>query len=265
MPRVSYHWRMPSLLITIAQAGSAPTTTANFEAIRKLFVQSFDFFTIVLLIGSVAAGAVIVRCILEIRSKVILPKEPEERIRELIAEGRVEELEGYVSRDPAFVSRVVKAALDAPRTDKVAMRDAAELAASEQSSSWFRKVEPLNVIGNLGPLLGLAGTVWGMVLAFSVLGEKGGQADPAALSEGIAKALFHTLLGLMLAVPALTVFGFYRQTVDRLCTRAMIVSAELVESLLTKIDASGNAVRTSRFTPAASLPKLEPAASGAER
>ncbi|MFN0011001.1 MAG: MotA/TolQ/ExbB proton channel family protein, partial [Phycisphaerales bacterium] len=95
----------------------------------------------------------------------------------------------------------------------------------------FRKIEPLNIIGNLGPLLGLAGTVWGMVIAFAALGQAGGQANPAVLSVGISKALFHTLLGLMLAVPALTVFGFYRSIVDKLCNRAMAISAELVELL----------------------------------
>ena len=49
------------------------------------------------------------------------------------------------------------------------------------------------------------------------------------LSAGIAKALFHTLLGLLLAVPALTFYGFYRQRLDRLCTRSLIVSSELVD------------------------------------
>jgi len=125
---------------------------------------------------------------------------------------------------------VVRAALRAPR-DRTAMRDAAELAASEQISHWFRKIEPLNVIGNLGPLIGLAGTVWGMVLAFSTLGQAGGQAYAGELAGGISKALFHTLLGLMLAIPCLVVFGYYRTIVDRHCNRAMVVCSELVESI----------------------------------
>lgn len=130
-----------------------------------------------------------------------------------------------------MVSKIVRAAINVPVSDKNALREAAELAASEESGRWFRKLEPLNVIGNLGPLLGLAGTVWGMIIAFAALGESGGQANPAVLSLGISKALFHTLLGLMLAVPCLTVFGFYRQIVDRLCTRAMVQGADLVELL----------------------------------
>jgi len=197
----------------------------------ELFLQSFDAFTVLLLLGSIVAVAVIFRCVMEVRSANILPVESERRIRQLLRDGKLEELESFVERDGAFVSKVVHAALSSPGTSPTSARDAAELAASEQCAGWFRKIDPLSVIGNLGPLLGLAGTVWGMIYAFTSLGQTGGQASAAALSAGIAKALFHTLLGLMLAVPSLAVYGVYRSRVDQLCNRALIISAELVEML----------------------------------
>lgn len=219
---------------TTTPPAAASAQPAAGITLQDLFLQSFDLFTILLVIGSVAAVAIIVRCVLEIRKGVVLPEASERRIRQLIRDQKWNELGSFVQTDGAFVSKVVKAALDAPggaQGDKGAMREAAELAASEQAANWFRKIEPLNIVGNLGPLLGLAGTVWGMIIAFAALGQSGGQANPATLSIGISKALFHTLLGLMLAVPALTVFGFYRTIVDRLCTRAMAISSELVEML----------------------------------
>ena len=66
---------------------------------------------------------------------------------------------------------------------------------------------------------------WGMIIAFTSLGAADGQAGPADLSLGISKALFHTLLGLVLAIPCLLTFGIYRGIVDRICTRAMVESA----------------------------------------
>ncbi len=213
------------------QSPSPSAPAAAGISLQDLFWQSRDLFTLLLVLGSVAAGAFIVRAVLEVRRSVVLPDDSERTIRRLIAGDKTHELASFVERDSAFVSRVVRAALSAPAGDRAAMRDAAELAAGEQCAALFRKIEPLNVIGNLGPLLGLAGTVWGMVIAFAALGQAGGQANPAVLSVGISKALFHTLLGLMLAVPALTVFGFYRSLVDKLCNRAMAVSAELVELL----------------------------------
>lgn len=213
---------------------------------------SVDLFTVLLVIGSLAGWTVIIICFLEVREKVITPADPPQIISGLIKSQRWGDLRQFVTEDDAFVSRVVRAAALHTGDDKGSMREAAELTASEECSRWFRRIEPLNVIGNLGPLLGLAGTVYGMILAFAALGEAGGQANPANLSLGISKALFHTLLGLLLAVPCLTVFGFYRSRIDRLCTRAMVVSSELVEML------PASARTRLGDQPAASRPPLPP-------
>jgi biopolymer transport protein ExbB len=218
-----------------AQGPTAVPIPAAPTGVWGLFKQSFDLFTILLLAGSVTAGAYIFRSIVEIRPGTILPSGKVRAIEDMVVAGRFGELKNFVSQDDGFVSQVLRAAFFAAengsKDGRESMREAAELAASEQVAGWFRKIEPLNVIGNLGPLVGLAGTVWGMILAFTTLGEAGGEANPATLSIGISKALFHTLLGLCLAIPCLLVFGFYRSVIDRHCTRAMVVSAELVEKL----------------------------------
>ncbi len=214
-----------------AGAAEGAGGAAGHVSLWTLFWQSADLFTILLVGASVAAAAVIARCAIEIRERYIMPPESEKTIRTLTHKREWEELYRFVKEDEAFVSVVVRAALEAPpETDS--SREAAELAASEQCAMWFRRIEALNILGTLGPLLGLAGTVWGMIIAFASLGETGGQAGPGDLSLGISKALFHTLLGLMLAVPALGALGFFRARVDRLCTRGMVVSAALVEMLI---------------------------------
>lgn len=218
----------------------APATTPGQAAgaalddslgLWKLFRQSFDLFTIVLIAGSIAAMASIIRNIFEVRASVIMPPKRTRRLAELVEHGRFEDAWQLVRRDESFVGSVLRAAMREGARGRGAMREAAELAASDQSAKWFRKIELLNVIGNLGPLVGLAGTVWGMIIAFTSLGAAGGQAGPTDLSLGISKALFHTLLGLCLAIPCLLVFGLYRGVVDRICTRAMVESARLVELL----------------------------------
>lgn len=234
---------MPARTLAIlAAAFAAPAALAQgpdgapSQTLWDMFIQSFDFFSVLLIAGSLAAVAYITRCVMDVREANILPARSIEGIRGLLATGRLGELRDFVRRDASFVSAVLRAAIphhkpDEPDRGRGAMREAAELAATEQCAGWFRRIEPLNVIGNLGPLIGLAGTVWGMILAFTELGVTGGNAKPADLSLGISKALFHTLLGLCLAAPCLLVFGFYRTTIDRLCNRAMAVSAEFVERL----------------------------------
>ena len=168
-------------------AAPAPTSSATEPPKVKLidlFMQSVDLFTVLLVSGSLAGWTIIIICFIEVRERVIAPSEPEQIIPGLIKAGRWADLRQFVNEDDALVSRAVKAGLMHPGDDKAGVRDAAELAASQECSRWFRRIEPLNVIGNLGPLLGLAGTVWGMIIAFAALGESGGQANPATLSVG---------------------------------------------------------------------------------
>jgi len=208
---------------------------AQATGLWPLFRQSFDVFTIVLLMGSMLAVSVIVRCLIDIRRTRILPARAVRKADEYSEAKRWEDLRTLVTKEDSLVSRIVRAAMDETRyggeITRSAIREAAEMAASEEVARWFRKIELLNIIGNLGPLVGLAGTVWGMILAFTSLGESGGQAGPSALSLGISKALFHTLLGLVLAVPCLLIYGFYRSIIDKHCTRGMVVASKIVERL----------------------------------
>ncbi|MBL8763288.1 MAG: MotA/TolQ/ExbB proton channel family protein [Phycisphaerae bacterium] len=219
----------PNAAGAASPAAATPGTLSG--SLRGLFLESFDLFTILLLMGSVYAGAIIVKCILEIRPRFIFPVDGVEKLERLAHAKRWTDLRLAAEEDPSMVARIVRVAIRHRSDDRGSIREAAEVAASEQVAFWFRKIEPLNVVGNLGPLLGLAGTVWGMIIAFASLGASGGQPNPGALSLGISKALFHTLLGLMLAVPSLLFFGFYRGIVDRLCTRAMSAASELVDML----------------------------------
>ena len=194
-----------------------------------LFRQSFDLFTVLLVAGSLSSVAVIFSCLIEVREKNILPRASVDRINDLVAGGRWEDLRAFLELDQSFVGRVTRAALASSGKGRQSIREATELAAAEESARWFRRIDVLSLIGNLGPLVGLAGTVWGMILAFSSLGATGGQAGPAELSAGISKALFHTLLGLCLAIPCLLVFGLYRSMLDRVCTRGMTICSQIVE------------------------------------
>src|ERR1700749_2277344 len=99
------------------------------------------------------------------------------------------------------------------------MKEAMETAIGEQTAEQFRSIEYLNIIGNLGPLLGLLGTVLGMIEAFYAVQQASGQANVGQLSGGISTALTHTFLGLMLAVPCLAAFGILRTIIDRLTVR----------------------------------------------
>jgi biopolymer transport protein ExbB len=133
----------------------------------------------------------------------------------------------YTETDPTFVSRALNPALKrAPSFSS--MKEAMETAVGEQTAEQFRKIEYLNIIGNLGPLLGLLGTVLGMIEAFQAVQAASGAANVGELSGGISTALCHTFLGLMLAVPCLAAFGILRTMVDRLTVQGALIAEELL-------------------------------------
>lgn len=202
-------------------------------SVWSLFIESFDVFSVVLLIGSMIAVSLIVKLVLDARRSVIAPDEIVESLSQKLDSGSIDSFESSASDGEGIVASACSAAFRARSNGSAAMREAAEIAASNACSRWTRTLDLLRVIGELGPLVGLAGTVWGMILAFVKLGQAGGSAGPTDLSMGISKALFHTLLGLMLAVPCLLVYGWYRSVIEKHCNTAFEQAGGLVDRLAT--------------------------------
>ena len=217
-----------SLSPTLAQAESPTASTANAWS---LFVDSFDIFSVTLILGSLVAMTLIVRILMDARRSVIAPQSTYHKLRDHLMSGNLGGFEKGLAEDDSVVCSAAKAAYRARDKGKDAMRDAAELAASNVCARWVRPLDTLRVIGELGPLVGLAGTGWGMIIAFVRLGQAGGSAGPTDLSLGISKALFHTMLGLVLAVPCLLVYGMYRAIVEKHCNAAMAQAGEIVDMI----------------------------------
>jgi biopolymer transport protein ExbB len=197
------------------------------QGLLQLILTHIDPVSVTIGLLSVAGLTLIIQGFIKIRAGALIPETSTNHIRELISRREFKELIDFTENDPSFVSRALNPALKrAPSFSS--MKEAMETAVAEQTSEQFRRIEYLNIIGNLGPLLGLLGTVLGMIYAFQDLMAAGGDAKPAELAGGISIALCHTFLGLFLAVPCLAVFGIQRTMVDRLTTQGALISEELL-------------------------------------
>lgn len=117
--------------------------------------------------------------------------------------------------------------------------------------SWFR---PLEVIASIAPLLGLFGTVLGMISAFRQLEAAGNQVNPAILSGGIWEALLTTAVGLAVAIPVVTILNWLERRVDRLAHEMDSIVTQIFTVDLSREAASTAphlAHDTARFRPAA--------------
>lgn len=102
----------------------------------------------------------------------------------------------------------------------------------EQGMRLLRRAEGCHLIGTVAPMVGLFGTVFGMIKAFTVLGSAGGQPRPDQLAEAISVALVTTFWGLLVAIPALFMHGFFRTRIESLVSEAALETEALLERLL---------------------------------
>ncbi len=222
-------------MIGIGRAFAQSGAAAQGQGIASSSVLIFhimDWGVIAVLVAcSIVGVAIAVDSAMRIRESKLMPPVTIEKIRSLIEQRRFKELMEFTAKDDSFVSQALNAALRRAHFKYGAMLAAMENSVSEQSAILMRRIEMLNLIGNTGPLIGLLGTVLGMIISFYELGASSGAAKPSDLAVGISTALWHTFGGLAVAIPAMMIFGFYRNKADRICTRAALLSEELLESL----------------------------------
>jgi biopolymer transport protein ExbB len=101
----------------------------------------------------------------------------------------------------------------------------------QQSTTLLRKIEWLNIIGAVAPMIGLFGTVWGMIEAFNRIVYAHGQPEPDQLAGAISIALVTTLWGLFAAIPALAAYGSLRNRIDALSAEAALAAEDLIRRI----------------------------------
>jgi biopolymer transport protein ExbB len=175
-------------------------------------------------------GALIVEQFLTTRRSVMTPAGAGEEFHKLIAAGKYREAEALAKEHPSFLSFLLTTGLRDADLGYEAAEKAMEDAAVEQSARLLRKVEYLAVIGAVAPMMGLMGTVWGMIQAFAEFAERANP-SPADFAPSISIALVTTFFGLVVAVPAISFFAFFRNRIDELSAEAAITAGHVMSPL----------------------------------
>ncbi|MCH8831002.1 MAG: MotA/TolQ/ExbB proton channel family protein, partial [Planctomycetes bacterium] len=126
----------------------------------------------------------------------------------------------------------------------------------------FRKIEFLSVIGTIAPMLGLLGTVWGLMVAFQEF-ELKTKPDISDLAPGIRKAMVTTLMGLSVAVPSLAAFALFRTRIDGLVAESSLMAehvfSDFKHSLVQREKRLSTKPRESKPAAAQDAPRPDPA------
>jgi len=178
---------------------------------------------------SVVGLALIISDFVEMRKEKLAPPDLIEEIEALFEAGEYQEAIELCEAEPSYFTNVVAAGLPKMSASFEAMEKALEESGDEEAIKLHSKLSWLSLIANVSPMLGLLGTVMGMIAAFNVIASTKGQADPAQLSGGISAALITTMFGLIVAIPITASFVFLRNRVVKNSLEISAVVGDLFE------------------------------------
>lgn len=147
----------------------------------------------------------------------------------------------YCDESGGAVGHVFKAGIRRAEAGPEVVEKAIEDVGSREANKMKRSLRPLSVIAAVSPLLGLLGTVYGMIDAFQKTSASGGTAKTAMLAEGIYEALVTTAAGLTIAIPTLLLYQFLLGRVDRLIDEIDEAGTEFIYSYTESHGGNGGA------------------------
>lgn len=175
-------------------------------------------------------AALIIERALNLRESRVLNQSIVDRVTDLVDTGRPERAILACRTHPCIFTNIVIAGLEISGKGEMRAKEAIEDAGRHETVKLKRYLNALGTIAAVAPLVGLLGTVTGMILVFRTIAETGG-GQAVALSTGIFQALITTATGLSVAIPALIAHNFFQEKVERIVTELERVSLRALYGL----------------------------------
>ncbi|MCK5524081.1 MAG: MotA/TolQ/ExbB proton channel family protein [Thiomargarita sp.] len=168
-----------------------------------------------IILCSIIATAIIGERFWTLQKKYVVPKGLVTQVWRWIKEGKLDKKRLNALRNNSPLGKILAAGLVNRYHDRDMMKASIEEASSQVIYSLERYLNTLGTIAEIAPLLGLLGTVTGMIRMFAAIGEVG-LGNPTVLSSGLSEALMTTAAGLFVAIPAFVFYRYFRGVVDEL-------------------------------------------------
>ncbi len=222
---------------------NAPATATAAAAAPS--AQSMGFWSVVTSSGwlgvilwmalgaaSVAAAALIIDSFVTIKEKKIAPDELVAQVSEAMKQGDVMKALKYCEDRPTPLASILSAGFSNVQEGFDVIQDVVGVAADLETEKLMQRVAYLNVCANLAPMLGLLGTVQGMIYAFMTLAfGEAGSGQTAMLAKNIGQALWTTAAGLIVAIPAIGFYTYFRNLATKIILSMETKTLDLIKSL----------------------------------
>ncbi|HMP79093.1 MAG TPA: MotA/TolQ/ExbB proton channel family protein [Pirellulaceae bacterium] len=191
------------------------------QALGWLYITVFIALSFVLV-------ALFIMNVLSARRDAVCPPALVEGFEALLDEKKYQDAYELAKADESFLGNVLSSGLAKLNMSYSHAVEAMQEVGQEESMKLQHRLSYLALIGTLSPMIGLFGTVDGMIRSFFTIAMGGGSPDPNKLADGISKALLTTLIGLAIAIPAIAAYNILRNRFERLELEVGITSDNLM-------------------------------------
>jgi biopolymer transport protein ExbB len=216
-------------LVHAQEAAGDGAADAPKESLLMWLVSSLGWgYILIFLSLSFILVALFIMNVLSARRDYVCPKHLIEGFEAHLDEKQYQEAYELAKADESFLGNVLAAGLAKLSSSYQHAHTAMEEVGEEENMKLDHRLSYLALIGTISPMIGLFGTVHGMIDAFYVIATSGTTPPASQLAGGISKALLTTLIGLFIAIPAITAYNILRNRVQRLVLEAGITSENLM-------------------------------------
>lgn len=216
-----------------AQGGSPtsppPPTDIQEESYLAWAFKALGWSYSLIFLGlSFTLVALFVMNLLTARRDNVVPDHLIEGFDAHLGEKRYQDAFDMAKNDDSFLGQALAAGLAKLSSGYQQAIEAMQEVGEEESMKLEHRLSYMGLIGTISPMIGLFGTVHGMIDAFSVIATSASTPKPSELAAGISTALFTTLIGLFIAIPAIAAYNILRNRVSRLVLEVGITSEQLM-------------------------------------
>ncbi len=220
----------------------ADSTGEGAQSVIGWIIRGSGYIGLIILFMSFYLFALVVWMFLHYRAAVAVPRGMVEELEDLLDRSRFKEAYERLAEDDSFLAQVLRSGVRKLPNGLDPARRAMELANEDVTMQMEHRTTYLATVGTLGPMIGLVGTVYGMIKSFQVIAQAGASPQASDLAAGISTALFATLEGIAISIPAIYFYAMFRNRIARLSLEVGMMADPLLERF-------GPGVQTSRPAP----------------
>jgi biopolymer transport protein ExbB len=243
-----------------AAAASAPEGRKRISALQW-FIEASGLVGLLILGLSVYFVATIGRLFWELRIQVAVPPEIAGRCQDLLAQRNFKGVFDVVKGDDSVFSRMLSHGIAELPNGLAEARDVMERVGESIRVEMEKRISVLAVLGTLGPMIGLVGTLMGMIRAFGEIAQGGADMDSQRIASAISMALVITLEGVSLSVPSIWFFSLFRNRVSVITTNVSVEADQFLRHFAhaarAKTPATAGAAAATGAPGARAIPRAE--------